>query len=1755
MGNRFKRLISVALCAAMLATSLAMPIHADEKESYGVSTVASYSAPVVEITGAKVYDKMYVCEVPTIKVTSDAGLQKVRVYGRSYGTKEDNYKVTEIDYDVKESFEDLHSYSYTVDSENQGAIFIEATDVQGKKTTSTIFYGHLLGMRSSVIVPPTCHDKGYTEMTYYCKYCSRPYYSYRYSETATKEHTYPDQIDKTVSSPCGMDGVNVTLNQRMCTVCGEVKTDVINGQADDYSEDEHEWTSDGAPAAKEATCDEYGCSYQVCKTCGAIRVDPDSDRQRPAGHKPGDEYVLTKGSCTQAEVRAKDCTVCGETVSKTTVGTAPGHKYDISGVEIDCVTGYQGEVECEVCHEMVPVNIPPAEHKYELRVITEPTCTEPGKKANVCTVCGKVSEEITQVIDPKGHTPAPDDNDCSTPVLCTVCEEIVTPAQEHEFPTTFESKYSDSNCHWNYCVHDGCNAVNKEDHYGKRPSCTEPYRCEACGTMVYTPGTHKYVAIKKDNLYHSLKCEICGFTHPGQRIHNMTDDGDCLTAVECECGHIYREAKTEHTYSSTPVKDNENTHTYTCINSGCQVTKTEAHQYTVTEEILEPVTCYANGRKKIIKTCVCGDVIETEEEIVSTGHSFGEWETKESTCTSAGTKTRRCTVCGYDEIEELGPAEHTWGTEYIVDQEATCTSEGTESIHCTVCGAVKPDGQKTIPMKAHTSGEYKIISEPTCTVPGRKIMECSICKAEMGEEEEIPANGHTYGEAEHIGQATCTEPGLVQYTCQVCGDIKGPEECPDHKATGHLFVWRNNGDAAIGKNETRTPVCSVCGYEDTEHTEEIPDTALHEHSYIEWTYNNDATCFEDGTQWSICAICQDPETKTVKTAEGTKLSHVFTDYQPNGDATCQKNGTETATCANGCGTTDTREDDGSQLAHKFENYIYNNDATCEKDGTEAAVCEYGCSETDVREKAGTKLSHSFTVYVSDNNVTCDSMGTETAECDNGCGEKHTRNAGGTPSHIWCAPEFKWADDSLTAEVVFTCERDKTHIRTVPADVTWTTEPATCEETGKTVYGFEVEIDGVEYADKREVEIPALGHSYGEPSFTWSEDFKTAEALFTCHNDETHTVKKAATVTSEEIDSGSCEQGAIHKYTATVEFDGKTYTGTQTDSLPAAGHDFGEPVFTFSDDGKTAAAKVVCKNDGNHFIDLDVAVTSKVKTEADCENDGVTVYTATAEFDGKTYTFEKEVTDIPAKGHSYGAPKITWSDDGKKATALFTCANDSAHTETVEGTMTSAVTSEAQCEIPGVTTYTAEFVFGGMSYVEDNAVSDIPAKGHDYEKGVCTVCGAKEEHDHASEVYVTDKSSHWKNCDKCGEMFAFGTHEFAGDICTVCGYEREHVHSYGDDYKTDETNHWKVCETCGEAGDKEAHNFDGDVCTVCGYERDHVHSYGDDYKTDENNHWKVCETCGEATDKEAHKFDGDVCTVCGYEREHVHSYGDDYKTDETNHWKVCETCGEPTEKEAHNFDGDVCTVCGYEREHVHSYGDDYKTDETNHWKVCETCGEAGDKEAHNFDGDVCTVCGYERDHVHSYGDDYKTDENNHWKVCETCGEATDKEAHKFVGNKCSVCGYTKSGGTGTPSRIPERYRPGASTPAKELIVEPVEVSEDIHSEVVGIVSAAGMVHGVYFISLGTTDYKPGQPVRVRVYAPGATGDSVVLIRDEWELLKDANMTVDGDYVEFTVDAGLIDAYHYFAVVTGFDGYVEIGVPQQAKISHETENTVK
>ena len=237
------------------------------------------------------------------------------------------------------------------------------------------------------------------------------------------------------------------------------------------------------------------------------------------------------------------------------------------------------------------------------------------------------------------------------------------------------------------------------------------------------------------------------------------------------------------------------------------------------------------------------------------------------------------------------------------------------------------------------------------------------------------------------------------------------------------------------------------------------------------------------------------------------------------------------------------------------------------------------------------------------------------------------------------------------------------------------------------------------------------HNYGEPTWSWNNDF-TASAVFTCTDDDGHTQTVPATVTDEVTTEPTCDKEGLRTYTAKVTFEGKDYTDTKTEPIPAKGHTL------------TAVAEVpaTCETAGTS-AHWKCEVCGKLFSDAE----------------GNTETTLEKLT-IPATGHAYGEPVWKWTNDFK-ATATFTCANDTTHVENVTAEVTSAVTTPAACETTGVRTYTAKVTFEDKEYTSSKT-EIIPAAGH-------TLTAVAEV---PATCETAGTSAHWK-CSVCGKLFS------------------------------------------------------------------------------------------------------------------------------------------------------------------------------------------------------------------------------------------------------------------------------------------------------------------------------------------------------------------------------------------------------------------
>ena len=147
------------------------------------------------------------------------------------------------------------------------------------------------------------------------------------------------------------------------------------------------------------------------------------------------------------------------------------------------------------------------------------------------------------------------------------------------------------------------------------------------------------------------------------------------------------------------------------------------------------------------------------------------------------------------------------------------------------------------------------------------------------------------------------------------------------------------------------------------------------------------------------------------------------------------------------------------------------------------------------------------------------------------------------------------------------------------------------------------------------------------------------------------------------------------------------------------------------------------DNGQSWTDIDGATGASYATEASTASMNGYQYRCVASNSAGSAT--SDAATLTVHVHAWGEPAWSWPEDGKTCTVTFTCEGDATHQETPEVKVTSAMKTPATCTEAGVTTYTATVEFDGKTYTSAKDVADIPAAGHEFEGGLCSVCGARD----------------------------------------------------------------------------------------------------------------------------------------------------------------------------------------------------------------------------------------------------------------------------------------------------------------------------------------------------------------------------------------------------------------------------------------------
>ena len=236
-------------------------------------------------------------------------------------------------------------------------------------------------------------------------------------------------------------------------------------------------------------------------------------------------------------------------------------------------------------------------------------------------------------------------------------------------------------------------------------------------------------------------------------------------------------------------------------------------------------------------------------------------------------------------------------------------------------------------------------------------------------------------------------------------------------------------------------------------------------------------------------------------------------------------------------------------------------------------------------------------------------------------------------HVWNAPTYIWSDDMSVCVATRTCKNNASHVETEIAGSSRSTKAPNCEEQGINTYTAEFTNPSFEIQTKTVTNMDALGHRFiNFVKWVW-DSFNNAIAWLSCDNDPDHVQTIDVSSTIDTVDTPDCTHEGYRYHVATIDVAGKTYTTVNVETLDQLGHDWMQRGWYwnfFDDDGNRidmpeAAALFLCEHDSDHEMLVPAVV---IKTEDD---KGIT-YTATAEYDGRTYMaeafFPKATPDVP-----------------------------------------------------------------------------------------------------------------------------------------------------------------------------------------------------------------------------------------------------------------------------------------------------------------------------------------------------------------------------------------------------------------------------------------------------------------------------------------------------------------------------------------------
>ena len=308
---------------------------------------------------------------------------------------------------------------------------------------------------------------------------------------------------------------------------------------------------------------------------------------------------------------------------------------------------------------------------------------------------------------------------------------------------------------------------------------------------------------------------------------------------------------------------------------------------------------------------------------------------------------------------------------------------------------------------------------------------------------------------------------------------------------------------------------------------------------------------------------------------------------------------------------------------------------------------------------------------------------------------------------WGKTTYTWNEDNSSVTAVHAALNNPNEVEEETVKPVYSVvKAATCTENGE---GKFVATFTKFAAAEKTVEIPAIGHKWGKPTYEWSADHSTLTGKVVCENDNSHVHTEKVNSTAVTENATCTEKGKI---TYTAEFGENEYgftTQTAVVENAVLGHDWGETEYTWNSDNSEVTAKHTCKRDPNHTETETVEPVYSVVKKATCEVKGEGKFVATF----TKFAATEKTVEIPATGHKWGKPTYEWSANNSTLTGKVVCENDSNHVHTEDARVTSKTLKEATCTEKGQVEFTAEFGANIYGFEKQIKTVDTPALEHDW----------------------------------------------------------------------------------------------------------------------------------------------------------------------------------------------------------------------------------------------------------------------------------------------------------------------------------------------------------------------------------------------------------------------------------------------------------